>query len=178
MDSINLREEFEQMLDSFGHFILLQHTSRKLRCRCWNEQLREGDSNCPYCFGRGRVSRIERHKVRYNSAVSEMTRPVLTSLSPVGDIWTDAKAVYFKYDVNVQSGDYVYEVGWSQNNPHKPVQLIATYVINDVYEYRGDNGRIEYKFASVRRESTNMDIQGIVIRSLGPIENYEIMERR
>lgn len=173
---IDLRKELDKTIEEYGHFILLQRASSKLKCRCWNELRKEGDRSCPYCLGRGWVSRIERHKVRFNSAVSTMTRPMLTTLSPVGESWVDAKEFYFRYNVDVKAGDFIYEVGWSKNNPLKPTHLIRAYVVNDMYEYRGDNGRIEYKGANVRRETSAMDIRNIVIRSLGPIQNYEILK--
>lgn len=175
MIDINLREELDALLDEYGHYVLLQRSSRRLRCRCWHEVRREGDPNCPYCLGRGRVSRIERHKVRYSSGLSTIQRPMATTLSPVGPSWVDGKLFYFKHNVEVQTGDFIYEVGWSAKNKKKPTHLISAYLINDVYEYRGDNGRIEYKLASVRKETRNVTVKNIVLRALGPIENYEII---
>lgn len=169
---IDLRKEFKKVIDQYGHYVLLQRTSRKIRCRCWSEILQEGDVHCKICLGKGRISRIERHKVRFDSAIQIISRPSLNELTPVGRSWIDAKTFYFMHDVGLQVDDVIFEVGWDKN---RPTHLIRSYVINDTYDYRGENGRIEYKMASVKAETSRNNIRNISIRSLGPIKNYEIV---
>jgi hypothetical protein len=172
---IDLRKEFEELINQYGHYVLLQRTSRHIRCRCFDEVRQEGDASCRVCLGKGWISRIERHKVRYDSATQIVSRPNLNQIGPIGHSWVDARVFYFKHDVHLQVGDIIYEVGWDKKNPQKPTHLIRAFAINDVYAYRGDNGRIEYQVASVRAETVNTKIRNIVIRSLGPVKNYELV---
>lgn len=172
---IDLRKEFTELIDDYGHYILLQRTSRKIRCRCYDEIRQEGDHDCKLCLGKGWLSKIERHKTRYDAAIQVVSRPNLNILGPTGHSWVDAKVFFFKHDTSLQVGDMIYEVGWDKRNPQKPTHLIRTYAINDTYEYRADNGRIEYRIASVKSETISTKIRNIVIRSLGPVKNYELV---
>ena len=89
-------------------------------------------------------------------------------------MWVDAKTFYMDHDSHPKVGDYIYQVGWDGNRPR---DLKHTYRINDVYPVRGDNGRIEYWTVAAKSEITNMDTQSIVIRSLGGIQNYEMIRK-
>ncbi|MNQ37648.1 hypothetical protein D3C85_511990 [compost metagenome] len=173
--NIDLRKEMDGILKEFGHYILLQRTSRKIRCRCWKEITQEADSRCTRCMGKGYISRIERHQTRYDSAIQIVSRPSLNQLMESGRNWVDARVFYFRHDTHPQVGDYIYEVGWAENDSQRPTHLISTYAINDVYAYRGDNGRIEYYIASVKSETTEKAARNVVIRSLGPVKNYELV---
>ena len=173
--NIDLRKEFNKFIEENGHYVLLQRTSRQIRCRCFDEIRKEGDAKCKLCLGKGWLSKIERHKVRYDSAIQIITRPNLNKLSPIGHSWIDGRTFYFKHDVKLQVGDVIYEVGWDAQQSQKPTHLIRTFAINDVYAYRGDNGRVEFNLASVKAETLNQKIRNIVVRSLGPVKNYELV---
>lgn len=173
--SVNFRDEFDEFMKDYGYPILLQRIGGKLRCRCWNEKYQEADSRCPICVGTGWVSRMERHTVRDKSAGQAMQRMGLGQQTEIGKIWIDAKTIYMSHDTHPKVGDYVYEVGWT--NAQKPSHLIHTYRVNDIIAVRGDNGRIEYWSVSVKSETTNLSFQDIVVRSIGPIQNYEMVKR-
>lgn len=172
---IDLRKHFDEFLRDYGHYVLLQRTSRKIRCRCWDERHKEASPDCRICLGKGWISRIERHRTRYDTAIQVVSRPNLNQLTPVGRNWVDARAFYFAHDVHPKVGDMIFEVGWHPYNPHKPTHLIRAYVINDVYPFRGDRGRIEYYMTSVKAETLQHKVRNIVVRSLGPVKNYEFI---
>jgi hypothetical protein len=172
---VDLRKEFDKFIEENGHYVLLQRTSRKIRCRCWKEFEQEGDPHCKVCLGKGWISKIERHKTRYDSAIQIISRTNLNQLGELGKSWVDGRNFYWKHDVQLQVGDVIFEVGWDPKNAHKPTHLIRAFEINDVYKYRGDNGRTEYQMTPVKAETIKFDIRNIVIRSLGPVKNYELV---
>lgn len=172
---MDLRKEFDKLLKQYGHYILLQRTSRKIRCRCFDEVRQEPLNSCSICLGKGWVSKIERHKVRYDSSIAQTSRGTLSTMTPAGAMWTDGKLFFFRHDVDMKVGDMVFEVGWDPKNPHKPTHVIRSYELTDMFEYRSDNGRIEYRAGISKSQATNNNIRNIVVRSLGPIKNYEIV---
>lgn len=172
MVGIDLRKEFEIVLQETGHYILLQRTKKGLRCRCWSERYLEPIENCPICNGTGRVVRIERHLSRRDSASQIVSSPNLTQQAPIGRMSLDAQRFFFKHDAHPQVGDYIFEVGW---NKETPTHLQKIYAINEVQPMRGDRGRIEYWRVSVREESKNKDLKEITVRSFGPVKNYEFL---
>lgn len=169
---MDLRQEFNELLDEFGHYVLLHRTGRKIRCRCWNEKYQEADSNCLICGGTGWVSRIERHKIRRQRAVQVISQPNLNQQTTLGKMWIDAQSFYMHHNVYPKVGDYIYEVGWSG---YRPTHLINAYRINDVDGHRGDNGRIEFWSSAGKAETINHSFKNILVRSIGPIKNYEII---
>lgn len=167
---IDLRKEFDEILEEFGYDVLLQRTNRRIHCKCWNRTSGEGDPECPVCNGTGWVIRIERIRVRREDASQVVTRPSRVQSSPIGKAWTSSAVYYMRYSVAPQVGDIIYEVKWSQN---QPVQLVAAYEINDINALIGDGGRVEYYAAYTRLDSTNLKHQSLQIRKIGPITNYE-----
>lgn len=172
---INFRHEFNEFLRDYGYDVLLQRSGRKIRCRCWNEKYQEANPECPLCIGTGWVSRMERHTVRRKSAVQTISRPNLSQQTELGKMWIDAQTFYMHYDAHPKVGDYIYEVGWTPSK--KPTHIIHVYRINDVFSNRGENGRIEYWTVSAKSETMNQEIQNILVRSIGPIQNYELVRR-
>lgn len=173
--SIDLRKEFMEFMDDYGHDVLLHRTGRKLRCRCWSEKYKEADSKCPICLGVGWVGRIERHSIRHKSAVQTINRTNLSVSTEMGPMWIDADTYYMRHKANPKPGDYFYKVGW---NGDKPTHLIGVYKINDVFQNRGDNGRLEYWTVSAKSQTVDQDIKDFAIRAIGPLKNYEIIHGR
>lgn len=170
---IDLRKEVKKLLDNYGHYVLLQRTSRKIRCRCWSEINQEAKADCTSCIGAGWISVIERHRVRNDPAIQPITRPNLSNITTSGRSWVDALNVFFRHDAHPNIDDYIYHVGWDKDNENKPTHLIRTYKINDVYQERGMNGRIEYYVVSARAETIRTQHRKIFIRTLNGISNYE-----
>lgn len=170
--NINLRDEFHEIMQNYGHYILIQRTGRSIRCSCWSEKYQEAEPECSLCGGTGWLSRIERHLTRKESASQIISKPNLRQQNPTGKTWIDTHHFYFYHNVHPQVGDYIYEVGWSG---HKPTHLSRMYMINDIDPLRGDNGRIEYWTASAKAETINVDLKEQLIYQLGPIKNYDIV---
>lgn len=166
---IDIRKEFNQMLDEDGFFILMQRSGRQTRCSCWNEKYQEADPVCKLCAGIGWVSRLERHKVRKKAALQVETQPNLNVQTGLGKMWVTAFTFYMKHDTHPKVGDYLVEVGWKGR---KPTHLVQTYRINDIVGVRGDNGRLEFYQVSVKSETFTQDAKAEAIRKVGPIQDY------
>lgn len=172
-NSIDLRAEFDEWLEDYGFDILLQRAKRRIRCRCRSKNYQGDSSKCRICGGVGWVSRIERHKVRRESAVQIVSRPSMAEQTPLGHKWTDAQMFYMRHDVHPAPGDVIYEVGWKNG---KPTNIIQTYRVNDINSMRGDNGRIEFWNAATKADTiASAEMKQILVRSIGATKNYEIV---
>lgn len=187
MRDIDLRKEVEEILEDHGHFVLLQRTSRKLRCVCWDEKMKESSierykksmgiidtdlKTCPKCVGLGWVSRIERVKTRRQLAADIISLTSRMQTLSVGQNTFDTKLFFFEHDINPKEGDYIYEVGW---DGMKPTHLINSYRIQVSNELREKQGRIEYWQVITKEDNIGTGIQGFTIKRLGPVINYEIL---
>lgn len=163
MVDLNLREEMDELFVEFGYYVLLQRTSRKIHCSCWNEQSQEGNSKCTKCNGTGWLIKIERHKTRKQDGANTPSKPNLNQQVEVGNVWTSSSVFYLRHDVNPQVGDIIYEVGWNNN---RPINLINAHQISHVEPCRGNHGRIEYYRITARLNSVDRIFKESIIRNL------------
>ncbi len=187
MRDIDLREEMKAIVEDHGHYVLLQRTSRKLRCVCWDEKMKESSieaykkamgikdtdlKSCPKCLGAGWISRIERIKTRRQLAADIISLTSRLQTLDIGQTTFDNKLFFFEHDVNPKEGDYIFEVGWDGN---RPTHLINAYRIQMSAEHREKQGRIEFWQAVTKEDNIGTGIQGFAIKRLGPVTNYEIL---
>lgn len=169
---ISLRKEIHDIIESTGHYVLLQRTSRKIRCRCWNEKYQEADSACPICLGSGWVSKIERHKIRRQNASQILALPDLIKQVNIGSLATDAMVFFFKHDTAPKKGDIIMEVGWDGN---KPTHLIQSFQISSATDMREHHGRIEFFQVVTKEKRIETPIRAFTVRKMGPVSNFEII---
>ena len=168
---IDLRKEMDNILINYGHPIILQKTSRKIRCECWNELYQETESNCPLCHGAAWLSRLERHRTRRVDVSNTVSEPNLLEQGRIGLYYVTGVAFYFRYTCHPQIGDILYEVGW---NKYKPVNLIEIYEITHVEPERADSGRIEYFRVATKRITLDQKIYRRIFEGNPRIYNYDI----
>lgn len=177
---MDLRREFDQILKDHGYYVILQRTSRKIRCQwvdprtsspCWNERAQEANSKCPQCLGSGWVTRAERHLIRRDNASQVVSLPGVTKQMEPGRIWTPANNFYFRHDAFPQIGDLIFEVGW--NGP-TPANVVAVHLINHAEPNRGDRGRIEFFSAATRQVTLDKRYRESIVRRFGAVPLYEL----
>lgn len=169
---LDLRKEMDGILNSYGHYVLLQRMTKKLHCRCWHEKEQTAEAGCPFCLGSGYVSRIERHLIRRDIASPSSSLPNLIEQAPAAQVADENKLFFMRFDAQPKEGDLIFEVGWKGN---KPTHLINAYEINYPDELRGDNGRIEFYQVWAKNIVFDTPIKGISIRKLGPVKNFELI---
>ena len=170
---MDLRATVAETLRNYGHKVLLQRTSRKLRCRCWNEAMSSADPRCPFCSGSGWVSRIESHYTRKDSGSMRVSWPERVQGTGMGEVQRGTGIFYFMHNVYPQVGDTVLEVGWDSQG--RPTHIVKAYRITYVFAHRGKGGRIEYFQAGVNQKVLDLDSLEMNVRKMGRIENYEIV---
>lgn len=148
----------EELLSANRYEVLLQRTSRKIRCSCFNEKYQEADSKCNKCLGNGWIFKFEKHKAFKQDYTGSPDTAIL--FTDAGQIEHGYKMFYFKHDTPISVKDYVWEVHWKKSKPSK---LINLYRVRDISYLRGDNGRIEFAVALVKKESLDTDFKGMHI---------------
>lgn len=187
INDMDLRQEIDELLQETGHYVLLQRTSRKLRCICWDEKMKESSienylkymkllttkhKECPKCLGSGWVSRIERVLTRRQLASDIISLTSRIQTLEIGKQTFDNKLFYFKHDVQPREGDYIIEVGW---DGLKPTHVINSYIIQMSADMREHGGRIEYWQAITKEDNIGTGIKGFGVKQIGPIRNYELI---
>lgn len=151
---LDLREEMLELLKNTKYEILLQKTSRKVRCDCYNEKYQEANSKCHKCLGTGWLFRFEKHKTFKQDYTSSPDSAIL--FTEVGQLSHNYRVFYFAHDIYPQSLDYIWEVTWNKN---RPAGLKTLYKIKEVAEQRGLDGKIEYFVALAKKETLDKEFK-------------------
>lgn len=137
MQDINLREEIESMLDSYGLKALYIRENKYARCRCYNQLHRSGDSTCKICGGFGHLTAIEPVKFIYDN---NYFRDGEAENKGLGITSNESIIMYTSYKTQPKTKDRVYITNWIGSVPQ---EISRVYIVSSVDEMRMDNGRVE-----------------------------------
>jgi hypothetical protein len=171
---MDIRHEFSELLDKYGHHILLVHSNRRMRCSCWNDLTQEASNKCPICFGIGYTPIIEKHLCREKYGLQ--SEPIAQRFEYGGNI-SPAKCFYFKHDVGIRSKDLIIDIQFDR----KGMPLLSDYYVYEVSfvePIRGEGGEIEYKRIYTNMDTISMKILVANIRRTGNKEIYNLGMRR
>ena len=137
---INLRHDSELLTDEFGINVLYIRDCKFVRCSCFNDLNKTGDSNCKLCMGTGHFASIQKIKAIESSSSAYSTENVVAS-NPTGQSNQKREIYYIRHQFNPKERDYILKVTWDKYG--NPVDIVSVLEITNVYEMRGDNGRVE-----------------------------------
>lgn len=140
-NDINLREEFNDLLDTFGINVLYFRTSNAIKCKCYDELYKVGDSSCTNCAGTGKLILVRLVKTIKKTNSGEL------SYSKRGFYVNADTAFYFPKQFTPKKNDFLVITEFDVNGI--PKKVIDVFEINYVNTTRGDNGKIEMFRANV-----------------------------
>ncbi|UOE58089.1 hypothetical protein [Cytobacillus oceanisediminis] len=108
--SINLKREFEKILDKYGREVLVIRQDKKLFCSCYNEVNQEASRDCPLCLGLGFSLVAERHRTRSESSASAEQMLKQLKFADIGDVSVNKRKYFFKANMNAIQKDLIAEV--------------------------------------------------------------------
>lgn len=126
-----------------------------ISCSCVDSLTHEPnrDRYCPFCLGEGYIwdeTLVTYYKVPIDSDVDNST---LNKLIGAGLINADLVVFYIRYNESVTRYDKIVELVVDiAGSPETPYQRKAIYKIERVWEYRSDNGKLEYFKIFAHRE--------------------------
>lgn len=172
---MGLKETYNQIIDTYGHNILLIHSDQKVRCSCFNELTQEPDRNCKICMGLGWIPTVDKQIVYTKEITGGITSSTYNraTIGTIGGVYSDQKVYFFKENVKVDDTSQILEVEWADEN-HPYYANGGLYQVQHVSTLRFTNGLPVYKEAFVQDEPINKKIVAIhAIQS--PNIHYEIV---
>ena len=137
--NIDLRHELELLKGSFSIQVLYIRNCKFVRCDCFDDTEKTGNSKCPKCFGSGYFASIQKFNT-IESSNSPYSGNNQINIKPIGATDQKDEVYYFDYTVLPRDRDYILKVTWKDGLPIDIAQVLE--VVN-VWEMRGDNGRVE-----------------------------------
>lgn len=153
---IDLRREMAELAKENAYEVLIQKTSRKIRCSCFNEKYNEPDTKCPKCIGTGWLFKFEKQKA-FKQSASPSGQIVYTD---IGTMLSGYNTFFFEHNVSIDEGDYIWEVTWKED---KPIKLVNLYKVQSVDRKRGPSGSIQYKLIYAQKEVLDKEFKNMYI---------------
>lgn len=137
---IDLRYNASCLTDEFGINLLYIRNCKFVKCKCFNDLDKIGKPDCPYCMGSGFFASIQRVR-----AIESSIRPYMNENSiiqtPIGVTDQKHEVYYIRHHDTPKERDYLLKVTWDKFG--NPIDIVKVLEIKNVYEMRGDNGRLE-----------------------------------
>lgn len=137
---INLRHDAELLTDEFGINVLYVRNCKFVRCTCFDDLNKTGDPNCKLCMGTGHFASIQKIKAIESSNSAYSSENSITS-NPIGTTNQKNEIYYIRHQFNPKERDMILKVTWDKQG--NPVDVLQVLEIVNVYEMRGDKGRVE-----------------------------------
>jgi hypothetical protein len=165
---IDLRKEFDDIVFGVGgckphnHLVLVRQARRAsdgslIKCACVSELTDEPDTEnqCPYCLGEKYIW-DERFSRCYSTLLgADGGKANRTKRIQPGEVRTDYKIFYFRYDEKVSYRDKIIELSLDlEGKLVIPYKREIIYRPETIQEYRADNGRVEYLAIYCREENS------------------------
>ena len=136
---INLRRELEGLKSEFAIDVLYIRNCKFVRCTCFDDTNKTGSPTCPKCFGSGYFASVQKFNA-IESSNSGYGGNDKTKVTAVGAIDQKEEVYYFNFAALPKERDFILKTTWKDGYP---VDVIAVLEVVNVFEMRGDNGRIE-----------------------------------
>ena len=137
---INLRHEAATLTTEFGINVFYIRNCKFVRCRCFNDLNKTGDPNCKLCFGTGHFASIEKIQAIESSNSAYSSNSSITQL-PIGVTDQKNEVYYIRHPFVPKERDMILKVTWDSQG--YPIDIVKVLEIINVYEMRGDKGRVE-----------------------------------
>lgn len=161
-NDIDLRRELGLLDEAFSIEILYIRNNKFVRCNCFNDLEKTGNPECQKCFGSGYFASIQKFKA-IESSVSAYSSSNETKPQSIGAVDYKEEVYYLDYKIAPKQRDYILKVTWKDGYPIDVVQVLE---IANIYEMRGDNGRMEVYGAHITNKPDSVKLFDKVLKKL------------
>ena len=161
--NIDLRHETQILTEEFGINVLYVRNNKFVKCKCFDDLNKTGNSKCPYCHGSGYFNSIQMiPAIESSNSPYSSTNNIFKN--PIGVTDQKNEIYYLKYIYTPKERDFILKVTWDKDN--NPVDLVKVLEIINVWDTRGDNGRSEFFACLINDRTDLMDSFSKTIKSL------------
>lgn len=174
--NIDLANEFKNILNEYGHDVLILREEGKLHCpNCYNEVTQESSRDCPVCLGIGYSFTAERHTTRAQEGDVPRSLVRLIKTAGIGDTISAGRMYFFSPEMKAKELDLIVEVDWDEYG--RPIYNDGgIWSINyvDRNQNLGTNKPV-YRVIYTAEQPVRSKLRGIRISELNGIKQYNIL---
>lgn len=173
--TIDLAEEFKNILEEYGRDVLVLRQDKKLFCSCYNEVTKEASRDCPVCLGLGYSFVSERHTTRAEGAVGATQLINLLKQQDIGDVMGGDRKYYFMPNMTANEKDLIVEVDWDQFGRPVYNNKGIWKITNVDHTQNLGQGKEIYKIYYASLTPVLSKVRGIRISEINGIKQYNIL---
>lgn len=162
---IDMRRNAEGLINEFGINVLYVRNCKFVKCRCFSDLDKTGNPDCPYCMGSGFFASIEKVRAIESSNSAYSSTNSIAQL-PIGVTDQKNEVYYIGHEVTPKERDYLLKVTWDKKG--RPTDIVKVLEIVNVYEMRGDSGRVELTGCVINDRTDMVKTFSKVLRQLPP----------
>ena len=151
---MNLKKEFDAILDKYGHYIILGNKlNKKHNCNAFGSN----DDTCPVCFGTGSPLRFTKVLTREQDSNITSSLAGISTYQQFGELAVPGKYFFVKNDIEVNEHDIILDVDWNGDMPvysHRNLLEVSHIDIK-----RFENGEVVFKKVYALTEPINSEIR-------------------
>lgn len=147
---INLLKEFNQIVDDFGHKVILIKPNKKQECSCLHRITRSARADCPICLGTGYVVYSKPILVRNVMKYSLENY----KYQAIGSAVINQNNFYLKSEDRPQQDDLLIQLNFEGNKPYVD-EYSNVYLIDNVAPLRQESGEIAFFLCSTEAQPIN-----------------------
>lgn len=153
-----VEREFRQIIENYGHFVLLAHYDREVKGRCTvcgDKITGSFDDDCKNCFGTGRSMIVDKIQVREEDSNITSSLSDISRFQAFGEVARPGRFYFMNKEVNIKEHDLILDVDWQGEMP--------------IYTYRRLS---EVSHVDVKRLERGVPIFQKVYTISDPFNNY------
>ena len=171
--NIDLRHETQILTEEFGINVLYVRNNKFVKCKCFDDLNKTGDSKCPYCHGSGYFNSIQMIPAIESSNSPYSSTNNIDKLK-IGVTDQKNEIYYIKHKYTPKERDFVIKVTWDKDQ--NPIDVVKVLELINIWDTRGDNGRTEF-FACLTNNRTDLvDAFTKTIKSLPHKAIHELLK--
>lgn len=161
---MNLRREFENILEAYGNQVIVAHQREHVTCSCYDSKTMSADRACPICLGIGKVPRMRVHTTRETDASVPESLPGINQPISFGELAIGTRAYYFRYDSGLREKDLIFDVAW--RNGYPVWREGGIYEVSHVDPARFEKGELIFLKVYVKDTPIDKRVRGFNMRRL------------
>ena len=162
---INLLQEFNNIVDEFGHKVILIKPNKKQECNCLHRITRSAKPDCPICLGTGFVVYSKEILVRNVMKYSLENY----KYASIGETVINQNNFYLKSEDRPQQDDLIIQLNFEKDKPYID-EYSNIYLIDNVAPLRQESGEIAFFLCSCEAQPINKNYK--LNKILNKYHNY------
>lgn len=158
MAKVNVKKTMEKEIEN-GVDILIQRKSMKVKCSCFDELNKSGDSKCNICLGEGLLYKVQKERSIFQKNSPQSNSEI--KQTNLGYINQSKFNLYLKANVKPSVNDKIFMASWQYDLPIELKRVLRIETVNPIIDNRGNTLLYDVQ---VKNDPKNFNIGKAIVK--------------